>query len=221
MKHLLCPSMNCANFDCLRDEVVALDRAGADIFHLDICDGELAPRWSMGLRDVQAVRRNTNKLVDVHLYVNRPSRCVEEFAKAGADILYVFPEGDHFIANTLCTIRELGKAPGLSVGWGASVESLSGVLPLAEYIMVNVADPVAKQRIFMPSAWTTLQKLIDARDNGAGDYKILLDGAVTPEVIVKAAAMGIDGFSMGTQCLFGQPGTYEEKFNDIRSSLGE
>ena len=73
----------------------------------------------------------------------------------------------------------------------------------------------------MPSAWTTLQKLIDARDNGAGDYKILLDGAVTPEVIVKAAAMGIDGFSMGTQCLFGQPGTYEEKFNDIRSSLGE
>ena len=220
-KHLLCPSMNCANFDCLRDEVRELTEAGADIFHLDICDGELAPRWSMGIRDVQAVRRNTDALLDVHLYCYHPTPYIEEFAKAGADIIYVFPEAEHFAATALCMIRELGKAPGLAVGWGASVEALSGLLPLVGYVMVNVANPVSKKRIFMPSAWTTLQKLVDAREALGNPYKILIDGAVSPEVIVRAAAMGVDGFSMGTQCLFGQPGTYAEIFQRIRASLGD
>lgn len=219
MKHLLCPSMNCANFDCLRDETVALSEAGADIFHLDICDGELAPRWSMGLRDVQAVRRNTDRLLDVHLYVNRPMRYIKQFVDAGADIVYVFPESEYFVAADLCYIRELGKAPGLAVGWGTSVESLSGVLSLVDYVMVNTANPVSKARLFMEPAWDTLEKLAKAKQQYG--FKILIDGAVSPEVIVRAANMGVDGFSMGTQCLFGKQGTYKEIFESVRRSIGD
>ena len=65
------------------------------------------------------------------------------------------------------------------------------------------------------------RKLVDAREALGNPYKILIDGAVSPEVIVRAAAMGVDGFSMGTQCLFGQPGTYAEIFQRIRASLGD
>ncbi len=219
MKHLLCPSMNCANFDCLRDETVALTEAGADIFHLDICDGELASRWSMGLRDVQAVRRNTDRLLDVHLYVNRPMRYIKQFVDAGADIVYVFPESEYFVAADLYYIRELGKAPGLAVGWGTSVDSLSGVLPLVDYVMVNTANPVSKARLFMGPAWDTLEKLVKAKQQYG--FRILIDGAVSPEVIVRAANMGVDGFSMGTQCLFGKPGTYKEIFESVRRSIGD
>ena len=219
MRHLLCPSMNCANFDSLRDETRDLDNADVDIFHMDICDGELAPRWSMGIRDIQAVRRNTDKLMDVHLYVNRPMRYIEEFANAGADIIYVFPESEHFVASDLCMIKELGKAPGLAVGWGTSVESISALLPLVDYVMVNTANPVSKSRIFMDTAWVTLQKLVDARRNSA--YRILCDGAISLDVMKRASSMGVDGFSMGTQCLFGQPGTYRETVSKIRAAIDE
>lgn len=217
MKHLLCPSMNCANFDCLRDETIALDLAGADLFHMDICDGILAPRLSMGIRDVQAVRRNTKKLMDVHLYMTNPMRHIELFANAGADIIYVFPESEYFIAAALCKIRELGKAPGLAVGWGTSVETLTALLPLVDYVMVNTADPVSPKRIFMNSAWTSLQKLVERKEGN--HYNILVDGAISPEVIQKAAAMGVDGFSMGTQCLFGQAKSYETIFKEIRDMI--
>ncbi len=218
MKHLLCPSMNCANFDCLRDESIALDRAGADIFHVDIGDGILAPRISMGIRDVQAVRRNTKKLMDVHLYMTNPMRHIELFANEGADIIYVFPESEYFIAAALCKIRELGKVPGLAVGWGTAVESLTALLPLVDYVMVNTADPVSSKRIFMDSAWTTLQKLVERKEGN--HYKILVDGAISPEVIKKAAAMGVDGFCMGTQCLFGQVESYGIIFRKIRDMIG-
>lgn len=219
MKHLLCPSMNCADFGCLKEETIALDQAGADIFHMDLCDGILAPRLSMGLRDVQAVRRNTNKLMDVHLYMVNPMRHIETFASAGADIIYVFPESEYFIAAALCKIRELGKSPGLAVGWGAAVETLSSVLPLADYVMVNTADPVAPGRIFMETAWSTLEKLVERKDGN--HFKILIDGAVSTEVIRKAADMGVDGFSMGTQCLFGQEGTYKTIFGNIRNMIDQ
>lgn len=219
MKHLLCPSMNCANFDCLRDETIALDNAGADIFHMDICDGILAPRLSMGIRDFQSVRRNTKKLIDVHLYMINPMKFIDLFAKEGADIIYVFPESEYFIAAALCRIRELGKSPGLAVGWGCAVETLSGVLPLVDYVMVNTADPVSPKRIFMDTAWATLDKLAAQKDKM--NYKILVDGAITPEIIKKAAERSVDGFSMGTQCLFGHEKevTYEETFTRIRNMI--
>lgn len=186
---------------------------------MDICDGDLAPRWSMGLRDVQAVRRNTDCLLDVHLYVNHPMRYIKQFADAGADIIYVFPESEYFVAADLYYIRELGKAPGLGVGWGTSVECLSGLLPLVEYVMVNTANPVSKSRVFMEPAWNTLERLIKAKNEYG--FKILIDGAVSPEVILRAANIGVDGFSMGTQCLFGKPGTYEEIFASIRRLIGD
>ncbi len=217
MNKLLCPSMNCANFDCLRDETIALDMAGADMFHMDICDGMLAPRLSMGIRDFQAVRRNTKKPVDVHLYMHNPMRFIELFVAEGADVIYVFPESEYFVANALCKIRQLGKAPGLALGWGSPVEGLSSLLPLVEYVMVNTADPVSPHRIFMDSAWDKLYRLIELKEKYP--FKILVDGAISPEIIVRAAALGVDGFSMGTGCLFGQKDDYKAIFQCIRASI--
>lgn len=218
MEKILAPSLNCANFDCLRDEVVRLDAAGADMFHLDICDGVLTDRLSMGLRDLQSVRRNTKKPVDVHLYMMNPMRHIDAFVREGADIIYVFPESERFIANALYYIRQCGRAPGLAVGWGASVEALSGLLPLVDYVMVNTANPVSPGRDFMDEAWETLQKLIDAKRRYP--FKLLVDGAITPDIISKCWKIGVDGFSMGTGCLFGpkwESKSYETIFKELRA----
>ena len=215
MEKILCPSMNCANFDCLKGETVALDRAGADIFHIDISDGTIFPRLSMGYRDFQSIRRNTDKMVDVHLYISHPDRFIELFAGSGADIIYVFPETEPFIANTLCRIRALGKHPGLAIGWGTSLEVLKDVLPFADYVMVNTADPVSEKSKFMEEV---ISKLIDLTElKKKYSFRILLDGAITLPIIKKMSAMGIDGYAMGTGCLFGLSDDYESIFKYIRS----
>lgn len=214
MEKLLFPSLNCADFDCLKEEVTALDKAGADGFHLDISDGTIFPQLSMGLRDLQSVRRNTKKPVDVHLYMSNPSRFVEMFAAEGADIIYVFPEAEPFIALSLYKIRELRKSPGISVGWGTAVETLTDVLPLVDYVMVNASNPVKKESVLIENIYEKVEHLLELKEKY--HFKLLMDGAITPEVISKASAMGVDGYAMGTGCLFGWAQDYDSIFQYLR-----
>lgn len=214
MEKILCPSLNCANFDNLKEEVTALDKAGADIFHIDISDGTIFPQLSMGYRDFQCVRRNTAKPVDVHLYMSRPSRFIRLFAENGADIIYVFPESEPLIAETLCEIRRLGKHPGLAVGWGTSLETVRELLPLSDYIMVNTADLAVEGACFMESRIPMLRALVEQKNEN--DYKVLLDGAISTEVIKRMSALGIDGYALGTGCLFGK-GEYASIFPRLRA----
>lgn len=213
-KMLLFPSMNCANFDCLKDEVLQLDKAGADGYHLDISDGTFYPGWSMGLRDVQAIRRNTNNLVDVHLYVTEPSKIVDQMVEAGVDIIYVFAESEKVIAHTLYKIRALGKHPGLCIGWGATVENYLGLYPLVDYVMVNCTDSYTGK--FDSNIYKLIEKLDNIRKENNLEFKILMDGGISFEVIEKSWAVGCDGYAMGTNCLFKRKETYEESFEKIR-----
>lgn len=220
-RFMLCPSMSCANFDCLGKEVRALDTAGADIFHVDIGDGELAPRLSMGICDLRSIRRNTNKRIDVHLYCNHPHRYIKDYADAGADIIYIFPESEHFAAIDLCMIRELGKSPDLGVGWGVAPETLSALLPLVDYVMVNIANPVAKQRLVLDFAWDVPRKLVYMREAGGSNFRLLIDWAVSLEVISRAVSLGVDGFVLGTRGLFGQREDYATSLSRIHGLLRE
>ena len=94
MEKLLCPSMMCADFNNLKKEVVKLDEAGADVFHIDVMDGNFVPNFAMGLEDFKCIRENTKKMVDVHLMVENPVALSEIFCKMGADIVYVHYETD-------------------------------------------------------------------------------------------------------------------------------
>lgn len=98
--------MMCADFSNLQKEIEELDRAGSDIFHIDIMDGEFVPSFGMGLQDFKEIRNKTQKLVDVHLMIMNPGNYVELFADSGADIIYIHPEADKHPARTLDKIRK-------------------------------------------------------------------------------------------------------------------
>lgn len=214
MERLLCPSMMCADYDNLALDVRALDEAGADIFHVDIMDGAFVPNMAMGLEDFKCIRRNTAKPVDVHLMVNAPQTVASIFAGAGADIVYVHVESDPMIGQTLDAIRKAGAAPGIAVNPGTSAESLTSLLPIADYVMVMTVNPGWVGQKYLDYVDEKIEKLIAWKEKW--NYKVVTDGAMSPEQIRRLSAMGVDGFVLGTSALFGKSSSYSEILANLR-----
>lgn len=219
MKKLLCPSLMCADFSKLQDEVEKLDKAGIDIFHIDFMDGSFVPNFGMGLQDFDMVRASTQKQVDVHLMIQNPSKYVEMFATRGADIIYIHPEADQQAARTLEDIRKLGKKAGIAINPGTAVETIFELLPLVDYVMVMTVNPGFAGQKYLEYVNPKIEKLIKL---GADfDFEVMVDGAVSLEKIRKLSENGVSGFVLGTSALFGKKEKYKEIISKIRNEKME
>lgn len=211
----ICPSLMCANFDNLKNEVVSLDKAGADIFHIDIMDGNFVPNFGMGLQDVDTVRRNTNKEIDVHLMSINATDHIELFKKAGVDIVYVHSEGDSLISTTLAKIKENGMKVGLVVSPGTSIYSIKELLNLVDIVLVMTVNPGFAGQKYLDYVDEKIFKLVDLKSKY--DFEIFVDGAISEEKVNYLKIKGVDGFILGTSALFGKDESYEEIIKRLKS----
>lgn len=214
MSKLLCPSMMCADFSNLKKDTQALDKAGTDVFHIDFMDGSFVPNFGMGLQDFELVRSSTKKLVDVHLMIQNPGKYVEMFADLGADIIYIHPEADQQVARTLDMIRNKGKQAGIAINPGTSVEAIQGLLPLVDYIMVMTVNPGFAGQKYLDYVNPKIEKLVEL--GKIFDFKVMVDGAISPEKVDLLSNMGVTGFVLGTSALFGKEISYEKTFEKLR-----
>jgi ribulose-phosphate 3-epimerase len=214
MSKLLCPSMMCADFSNLQKDTQALDKAGTDVFHIDFMDGSFVPNFGMGLQDFELVRSSTKKLVDVHLMIQNPGKYVEMFADLGADIIYIHPEADQQVARTLDMIRNKGKQAGIAINPGTSVEAIQGLLPLVDYIMVMTVNPGFAGQKYLDYVNPKIKKLVEL--GKIFDFKVMVDGAISPEKVDLLSNMGVTGFVLGTSALFGKEISYEKTFEKLR-----
>ena len=211
---LLCPSMMCADYGDLRHEVEALDAAGADIFHCDIMDGTFVPNITMGTMDVKAVRAATKKPVDVHLMIENPAAKVDLFLDAGADIVYIHPESERYVVKTLAHIKERGAAAGLVINPDTSIETVGEMLNLCDYVMVMTVNPGFAGQKFIDFTKKKIERLAALKDEFG--FKLMIDGACSPQVVRELSAMGADGFVLGTSALFGKKIGYAECLKNLR-----
>ena len=214
IERLLCPSMMCANYGHLADEVRALDDAGVDIFHCDIIDGTFVPNFTMGVMDVQTIRRYTDKLVDCHLMIENPGNKVDWFIKAGANIIYIHPESERYVVKTLAHIKEMGAYAGISVNPDTSVASISEILNLCDYVMVMTVNPGFAGQAFIDFTRKKIKQLVDLKEEYG--FRIMIDGHCTPQVIEELSGLGADGFILGTSAIFGKNRPYKEIVKELR-----
>jgi ribulose-phosphate 3-epimerase len=212
---ILLPSMMCADFGHLADDVAALEAAGANGFHLDLMDGTYVPNYGMGLQDIEWITRNATVPCDVHMMVEQPGRYVKKFADMGVRVIYVHPEADPHVARTLATIRELGVKAGIAINPGTSFAAVEPVLSLCDYVMAMTVNPGFAGQRWLDFVNPKLEQLVAASHDGANDYEVLVDGNCSPERIAQASGMGVRGFVLGTAGLFGH-GDYAQTMTALR-----
>jgi ribulose-phosphate 3-epimerase len=211
----IAPSILSANFSRLGEEIAAVDQAGADVIHIDVMDGHFVPNITIGPLVVEAARRSTAKVLDVHLMISNPDAYIESFAAAGADWITVHVEACTHLHRTVSRIKELGKIAGVVLNPATSLATVDYILPEIDLVMLMSVNPGFGGQSFIPSSLEKariLKKRIDALGLPVG---VEIDGGISLKTIGAAAEAGVNIFVAGS-AVYGSP-DYASVINELKS----
>lgn len=197
------PSILSADFSRLGEEIQAVDRAGAEIIHVDVMDGHFVPNITIGPLVVKAVRQVTAKIIDVHLMISNADQYLEAFAEAGADWITVHVEACPHLHRTVTHIRELGKKAGVVLNPATSLETLDYVLEEIDLVMLMSVNPGFGGQSFIPSTLRKISQLKKRIDDLGLTVGIEIDGGISPVTIGMVAESGANIFVAGS-AIYGQ-----------------
>ena len=194
----IAPSILSADFSRLGEEVRAVSAAGADYIHVDVMDGHFVPNITIGPQVASAVHKVTDVPLDVHLMIDNPDLYLDDFAKAGANLLAVHVEVLPHLHRTIQAIREKGMRPAAVLNPSTPLSALEHVLGDLDMVLIMSVNPGFGGQSFIPESLNKISRLRDMIRQRGLEVIIEVDGGIKKDNIAAVAAAGADMFVSGS-----------------------
>lgn len=210
------PSLLAADFTNLAKDIELLEKAGADMLHIDIMDGIFVPNITFGPDQIRQLKQITSLCFDVHLMIDDPERYISQFAEAGCDIITVHAEAAHHLNKTIHSIKSHGVKVGVSLNPATSLSVLDYVLDDIDMVLIMCVNPGYGGQQFIPSS---IKKIKDTRKMiGDRNIEIEVDGGINLETGPLATMAGANILVAGSYTFNGNA---IENIKNLRATISE
>jgi len=213
----IAPSILSADFSRLGEEVRAVEKAGADVIHVDVMDGHFVPNITIGPLVVTGLRKLTSLPLDVHLMIEEPGRYIEAFAQAGATWITIHAEVCRHLRQMVRKIRKLNVRPGVVLNPATPLRRLSTVLDEIDLVLLMSVNPGFGGQAFIPEVLKKVEQLRKTIDRNRYPVEIEVDGGIKLENIGEVSKAGGDIFVLGTGIF--KTKNYRETIRKLRREI--
>lgn len=196
------PSILSADFRNLEAEIKKVEKAGADLIHVDVMDGHFVPNITIGPLVVKAVRKVTKLPLDVHLMIENPDRYIPDFAKAGADIITIHAEASKNLDEDIELVNQNNVKPGVVVNPDTPVDSIFHVLDKVAMVLLMTVNPGFEAQAFIPEVLPKIRKLKSKIRNQKLNVDIEVDGGINLETAPRAVEAGANVLVAGSAIFY-------------------
>ena len=216
-KILISPSILAGDFSQLGKDIQKLEDAGADMIHVDVMDGHFVPNITIGPPVIKSLRKYTDLPFDVHLMISPVHKYIEDFSKAGSDIITIHPEATENVKDSIDLIKSLGKKVGLSLNPDTPIDKIEKYLDQIDLVLVMTVYPGFGGQKFISKVLSKIKKLKNIKDENKFRFDIEVDGGIDFENNKLAIEAGANILVTGTTIFKNNDGDIKKNIDLLRT----